>query len=80
MPNISACKNWFKLARGDTPGAGVPRIGNDVLLGAGCVLIGDIEVGDGAVVGANAVVTKSVPAGSTAVGVPARIIERSERK
>lgn len=45
------------------------------MIGAGCVLLGDIEIGDGAVIGANAVVTKSVPAGCVAVGVPARIRE-----
>lgn len=51
----------------------MPRIGDGVMLGAGCVLLGDIEIGDGAVIGANAVVTKSVPAECVAVGVPARI-------
>ena len=55
---------------------GVPRIGDDVMLGAGCVLLGDIEIGDGAMIGANAVVTKSVPAGCVAVGVPAKVKER----
>lgn len=60
---------------GGAPGEGVPKIGNGVMLGAGCVLLGDIEIGDGAVIGANAVVTKSVPAGCVAVGVPARIRE-----
>ena len=45
-----------------------PTIGNNVLLGAGSKIIGDIEIGDGAVVGANAVVTKSVPAGAVIVG------------
>ena len=60
---------------GAAPGAGVPKVGDDVVLGCGCVLLGDIEVGDGSVIGANAVVTKSVPAGCVAVGVPARIRE-----
>lgn len=60
---------------GGAPAEGVPRIDNGVMLGAGCVLLGGIEVGDGAVIGANAVVTRSVPAGCVAVGVPARIRE-----
>lgn len=60
---------------GAAPGAGVPKVGDDVVLGCGCVLLGDIEVGDGSVIGANAVVTKSVPAGCVAVGVPARVVE-----
>lgn len=63
---------------GGAPGERVPRVGNDVLLGCGCVLLGDIEIGDGVVIGANAVVTKSVPAGCTVAGVPARIVKRPE--
>ncbi len=45
-----------------------PTIGNNVLLGAGAKIIGDIEIGDGAMIGANAVVTKNVPAGAVIVG------------
>lgn len=41
------------------------------------MLLGDIEVGDGAVIGANDVVTKSVPAGCVALGVPAKIGKRN---
>jgi serine O-acetyltransferase len=51
-----------------------PTIGNNVLLGAGAKVIGDIEIGDGAQVGANAVVTKSVPAGAIVVGPTATVI------
>lgn len=54
---------------GVSPGERVPRVGRDVLLGAGCVLLGD-----GATIGANAVVTKTVPAGAVVVGVPGRVI------
>ena len=59
---------------GGSPGERVPIVGKDVLLGAGCVLLGDIEVGDGAMIGANAVVTKSVPAKAVVVGVPGKIV------
>lgn len=62
---------------GGSPGDGVPIIGKDVMLGAGCVLLGDIQIGDGAVIGANAVVTKSVPARCVAMGVPAKIRKRN---
>jgi serine O-acetyltransferase len=55
----------------------VPRIGNKVYVGAGAKIIGRVDVGDGARVGANAVVTKDVPPNWTAVGIPARLIERS---
>ena len=54
----------------------VPRIGNRVNIGAYAQILGDVSVGDGANIGAMAVVLRDVPAGATAVGVPARIIER----
>jgi serine O-acetyltransferase len=46
-----------------------------VVIGAGAQVLGGFTVGDGAKVGSNAVVTKPVPAGATAVGNPARIIQ-----
>ncbi|RRJ88701.1 serine O-acetyltransferase [Gulosibacter macacae] len=49
-----------------------PTIGNGVLIGAGAKLLGPITLGDGARVGANAVVTKSAPAGAVLVGIPAK--------
>jgi serine O-acetyltransferase len=50
-------------------------LGKDVVIGAGAKVLGGFIVGDGARVGSNAVVTKPVPAGATAVGNPARIIQ-----
>ncbi|MEW4220647.1 serine O-acetyltransferase [Rossellomorea marisflavi] len=50
-----------------------PRIGNNVFIGAGAKILGPIVIGDGAKIGANAVVIKDVPANSTAVGVPAKL-------
>ena len=52
-----------------------PTIGKDVIIGAGAQVLGGFTVGDGAKIGSNAVVTKPVPPGATAVGNPARIIE-----
>jgi len=52
---------------------GVPRLGGHVDVGAGAKLIGAITVGDHARIGANAVVLQAVPAGATAVGIPAVI-------
>ena len=52
-----------------------PTLGRDVVVGAGAKVLGGFTVGDGARIGSNAVVTKPVPAGATAVGNPARIIE-----
>jgi serine O-acetyltransferase len=52
-----------------------PTLGRNVVVGAGAQVLGGFTVGDGAKVGSNAVVTKPVPAGATAVGNPARIIQ-----
>jgi serine O-acetyltransferase len=54
-----------------------PVIGNNVRIGAGAKILGDIRIGDNARIGANAVVLTDVPEGATAVGVPARIVCRS---
>ena len=51
-----------------------PIIGANVSLGVGCVILGKVHIGDGAKIGANAVVLCDVPPRATAVGVPARII------
>jgi len=57
-----------------------PKVGNDVFLGAKCTVLGNIQVGDGATVAAGALVNKPVPAGHTAVGVPARLIAPKPEK
>jgi serine O-acetyltransferase len=51
-----------------------PIIGDDVFIGAGAKILGALTVGDGARIGANAVVVCDVPPRATAVGVPARIV------
>ncbi len=53
-----------------------PTLGDGVVVGAGAKVLGPIEIGDGARIGSNAVVVKSVPPGATVVGVPGRLIER----
>jgi serine O-acetyltransferase len=53
-----------------------PIIGNNVRIGAGAKVLGSIKIGDNARVGANAVVLIDVPEGATAVGVPAKIIQK----
>lgn len=53
-----------------------PTLGNDVVVGAGAKVLGPVWVGDGAQIGANAVVVKDVPAYSVAVGVPAEVRRR----
>lgn len=50
-----------------------PTIGNNVLIGTGSIVLGPINIGDGARIGAGSVVIKDVPKNSTVIGVPARI-------
>jgi len=50
-----------------------PTLGRSVVVGAGAKILGPILIGDGAKIGANAVVVRDVPAGATAVGIPARV-------
>lgn len=57
---------------------GRPTIGENVFIGTGAAVLGPVTVGDGAVIGANAVVTRDVPPGATMVGVPARQVERRQ--
>lgn len=52
---------------------GVPTIGGHVDIGAGAKVLGGLHIGDHACIGANAVVLSDVPAGATAVGIPARV-------
>jgi len=56
-----------------------PTIGNNVVIGAGAVVLGAIAVGDDAKIGACSVVLKSVPPGATVVGVPGRIVEDKQK-
>jgi serine O-acetyltransferase len=54
-----------------------PMLGDDIFIGAGAKIIGSVTIGNGARIGANAVVVDDVPPHATAVGVPARIVRVS---
>lgn len=56
-----------------------PRLGDDIYIGAGAKVIGDIRVGHHAVIGANTVVTKNVPAGMRVVGATVRMLPPEHR-
>ncbi len=56
-----------------------PTLGNGVVIGAGAKVLGPIALGDGARVGSNAVVVRDLPTGSTAVGIPARILDEESK-
>lgn len=51
-----------------------PTIGKNVLLGAGCVILGDVHIGDGAIVGANAVVLNEVLPRQVVGGIPTKVL------
>jgi len=65
--------SWQKGKRHPTLEAGV-------IVGAGATILGPITLGAGAKVGSNAVVVRDVPAGATAVGIPARILDIAQEK
>lgn len=64
---------------GKGPYKKVPRIGNNVFIGPGAVIMGPVIIEDDVIVAANAVVDKSVPKGSIVGGVPARIIGQTNK-
>jgi serine O-acetyltransferase len=66
------CEVHQHVTLGEKDGAS-PQLGNHVMIGDNAVLLGGIRVGDGASIGAGAVVTKNAPVGGTAVGPAATI-------
>ena len=65
---IGAARNGFPVQ--------TPQLGNDVFIGAGAKVLGDLTIGNHVLIGANAVVLHDVPDQSTAVGMPAKAIPR----
>lgn len=55
-----------------------PTLGNGVMVGAGAKILGPLNIGDKAMVGANSVVIRDVPAGRTVVGIPAKVVRLKE--
>lgn len=70
--NVTIGKQW--------PGGNKPVIGNNVFVCTGAVVLGDITIGNNVVIGANAVVTKSVPSDCIVAGNPAMIIKRNGKR
>ena len=59
---------------GDWQDNNYPEIGDDTVIFAGAIVVGKVKVGKNCVIGANAVVTKDVPAGARVAGNPARVL------
>jgi len=71
------CTFYHEVTVGDRGGWGkAAKIGNNVLIGAGARIIGEIEIGDNCMIGANAVITKNMPPNTVAYGNPAQYKER----
>jgi serine O-acetyltransferase len=64
------------IGRKDFRDLRVPCIGNDVVIGAGAIVLGDITIGDKVIIGANSVVISDVESGAVVIGIPARAISK----
>lgn len=56
-----------------------PTIGNKVLIGAGALILGNIKIGNNAKIGANSVVLADIPANSTVVGIPGKVVIKKKK-
>lgn len=72
------CTIYQQVTIGQNEFGDAPTVGNNVTIGAGAKIIGKVKIGNNVKIGANAVVVKDIPDNSTAVGVPARIIDKSK--
>lgn len=68
------CLLFQQVTIGAGPKPGVPRLGGHVDVGAGAKILGGVQIGDHARIGANAVVVDDIPTGATVAGVPARVV------
>ena len=57
-----------------------PTLGNNVMIGAGAKVLGPFRIGDNSKIAANAVVLSEVPPDSTAIGIPAKVVKRNDRR
>ncbi|MVF12932.1 transacetylase [Ketobacter sp. MCCC 1A13808] len=83
-PNTCLISDYYGIKKGliifSQPGVSKGRIviGSDVWIGANCVVLSGVEIGNGAVIGAGSVVTKDIPCYAIAVGNPAAPIKYRE--
>ena len=72
LPNVVIGSNTFV----DSAGQGFPTIGENVFIGAGAMIVGNVYVGDNVRIGANTVVTKDIPDNTTVVSSEMKVIQR----
>jgi serine O-acetyltransferase len=77
--NVTLFQGCTLGGTGKETGKRHPTLGDNIVVGAGAKILGNIEIGSNSYVGANAVVLKSVPPNSTVVGVPGRITRPEDR-
>lgn len=73
------CTIYHQVTLGGTgkdTGKRHPTVGSNVLIGAGCKILGPVTIGDNVRLGAGSVVLRSIPANATAIGTPARVVRR----
>lgn len=70
------CRIHHEVTFGIGPLPGNPRLGNHVMVYPGARILGGVEIGDGAVIGANCVVTRHVPPGCVVMPAPVRVLNR----
>mgnify|MGYP001038451053 CR=1 FL=1 len=68
------CKIYQHVTIGSRNGNGPPILGNNVLVGSGASILGNITIGDNVNIGSNSIVLNDLPSNCTVVGVPARVI------
>ena len=78
--NVTVYQGVTLGGTGKEKGKRHPTLGNNIVVGTGAKVLGNIAIGDGSYIGANAVVIKDVPPNSTVVGVPGRITKQDGRK
>jgi len=70
------CVIYQNVSIAGREGRGVPVLGNNIEVGCGACILGGVTIGDGARIGANAVVISNIPPNCTAVGVPAKVVKQ----
>jgi acetyltransferase-like isoleucine patch superfamily enzyme len=76
MVNYPRSKINSKVTQSETNERGDILVGNDVWIGYGATVIGPVTIGDGAIIGAGALVIEDVPSYVVAVGVPAKVVKK----